>query len=583
MISDGYPSFERPQKLFGNWVENYDNDADENVTNLDCHKTEGLCARFADDVAFYARNLADFSPTIPGRQWVSTAAISLEGENEFLDGVAAAGGFGSSATVTENSSLYDILSSYVSSLVVSKVTGSAISTSQDLASGNLIFRPSFNADLWTGNVDVFKVDATGMKFQFDINSVREESNTLLKLYTAVENGGREVRIRFDKTQSANLSSELFANYLDGDTTQDIPLEDALRNKIDKSGAEMLISFIRGEQVAGLRVRDRNQNGSYSDYGDIVYSPVVTVKASNSNFFRLQGYDAYVNSRIQTYSEPQLFFGANDGIFHAVNGRTGKHEWGYIPSELHQLARKDYASKYRRPFVDGPISVFDAYVKGNWRTVAFFGLRGGGYSYVALDITDRDAPKLMFSFADSGKIGKSYSKPELILTKNSAGFDEASPGAYKWSVIVGTGEDHAENGYYLANIDLETGQASYITLDTTPGSTSRLGQISVANTDLDIDADRLYVGGENGSLYRVVIKPIQVYSASKVFIGNRNNPITAKPMLLMTDEAFIGNSNDGKRSIGIYFGTGRYDDLADSKLVSEYSILLICRTMIFRIW
>lgn len=85
----------------------------------------------------------------------------------------------------------------------------------------------------------------------------------------------------------------------------------------------------------------------------------------------------------------IFVGANDGMMHAIDGRTGVEVWAFIPFNLLPKLRTlrdgqpidafDY-------FVDSSAKIADVRIGSQWRTVAVFGQGAGGTFYQAFDVS-----------------------------------------------------------------------------------------------------------------------------------------------------------------------------------------------------
>jgi hypothetical protein len=85
----------------------------------------------------------------------------------------------------------------------------------------------------------------------------------------------------------------------------------------------------------------------------------------------------------------IFFGANDGMVHAVDARTGYEVWAFIPYNLLPKLRTlldgqpveqfDY-------FVDSSPKLAEVKIGGAWRTILVIGEAYGGTFYQAFDIT-----------------------------------------------------------------------------------------------------------------------------------------------------------------------------------------------------
>jgi hypothetical protein len=110
--------------------------------------------------------------------------------------------------------------------------------------------------------------------------------------------------------------------------------------------------------------------------------------------------------------------------------TGKEIWAYVPRGTMGTVRKIAQGTAQQWGVDGSVAAGDAFIdfsnngtpvptERRWRTVAIGGLREGGRSYYALDITQPDALELRPSTDD--KLGI------LPTTDQIGGVDPGSPG------------------------------------------------------------------------------------------------------------------------------------------------------------
>src|SRR4029450_412069 len=85
----------------------------------------------------------------------------------------------------------------------------------------------------------------------------------------------------------------------------------------------------------------------------------------------------------------IFFGANDGMIHALDARTGYEVWAFIPYNLLPKLRTllDGQSGERFDyFVDSSPKVAEVKVGGYWRTMLVIGESYGGTFYQAFDVT-----------------------------------------------------------------------------------------------------------------------------------------------------------------------------------------------------
>jgi hypothetical protein len=132
----------------------------------------------------------------------------------------------------------------------------------------------------------------------------------------------------------------------------------------------------------------------------------------------------------------VIVGANDGMLHAFDARTGIEVWAFIPFNLLPKLR---ALRYGQPienfahFVDSSPKISDVKVGDDWRTYLFFGQGPGGTFYNTLDVTLEGINDVVSeeSTSDSGVL--SY-------------FADPSRIAWKWSFPRNTVFNHALSTY-----------------------------------------------------------------------------------------------------------------------------------------
>ena len=113
----------------------------------------------------------------------------------------------------------------------------------------------------------------------------------------------------------------------------------------------------------------------------------------------------------------IFVGANDGMLHAFDARTGVEVWAYVPfnllPKLKALETGQPVGSYAY-FVDSSPKVADVKVGGEWRTYLMFGQGAGGTFYEALDITLKElAVALPDNNDDSASVLSFFSQPDRI--------------------------------------------------------------------------------------------------------------------------------------------------------------------------
>ena len=141
-------------------------------------------------------------------------------------------------------------------------------------------------------------------------------------------------------------------------------------------------------------------------------------------------DAYEAYRYDNRDRSRiLLVGANDGMLHAFdagspisggtrdlncnlpfNTGTGEERWAFVPPDM--LPRLKDLLDLHQYTVDGNVMLRDVWVDANgdrtkqkaeFHTVAIFSERAGGTQYVALDVTNVDAPVMLWTFPPPGSV------------------------------------------------------------------------------------------------------------------------------------------------------------------------------------
>jgi hypothetical protein len=165
----------------------------------------------------------------------------------------------------------------------------------------------------------------------------------------------------------------------------------------------------------------------------------------------------------------IWFGANDGMLHAVDARTGYEVWAFIPYNLLPKLRAMY--EQGQPFeqfnyyVDQSPKIAEVKSNGEWRSYLVIGEGTGGTFYQAFDVTEAgmggpdpdsdDYAGALSSFASAGRVDFKWSFPDY------ENFDST-----------------IRQDIWLTSTGTPAGTAS----DTTPGSVYRVyGELSAGAT------------------------------------------------------------------------------------------------------
>ncbi|MCF8069557.1 MAG: hypothetical protein K9L30_13315 [Desulfobacterales bacterium] len=241
-------------------------------------------------------------------------------------------------------------------------------------------------------------------------------------------------------------------------------------------------------------------------GDIIHSTPMTVAAPAEGYHLIYNDYSYAEF-LSRWKERRhmVYFGANDGMLHAVNGGfyndvnnkfylgydrnlangyndngppLGKEMWAYVPYNLHPhlkcLTDPNYIHKY---FVDQRPRIFDVQIfppddvhTNGWGTILVGGMRYGGSpilaselsgdatdtrefisSYFILDITNPEEPPVLLGEltqkTGTGTVDLGYSSviPTMAIIKDN-GVDpvDTSDDTNEWYLILGSGPHDANS-------------------------------------------------------------------------------------------------------------------------------------------
>lgn len=401
----------------------------------------------------------------------------------------------------------------------------------------------------------------------------------------------------EKLYNTNYSSRNIYTYVPGTGLTDFNI--ANKNKfenfldVDLTKVDTVIDYVRGEDFAGYRRRDIEQQSNTWKLGDIIYATPLIVGAPQERYdkiYRDNTYREYFNANRNRRNV--AYIGANDGMLHVVNAGifdrvnkkinpagydVGSELWAYIPfnllPHLKWLMDPDYCHVY---YVDLPpkasdLRIFsdDANHKDRWGTVLFGGMRFGGYpvdvdgttmrsSYFALDVTVPTSPSFMWEFNDDD-LGYTTNKPAIIKVDSS------------WYVILTSGptdfDGNSDHEAYVYILDAKTG--NLLRKFEANENDAYMGPPAVVDVNIDYNADVVYIGesyvqgnNEKGKVYRLTLtdpntgKPttdVNNWNLS-ILLDDVPSSVTAK----------LNASMDAEGHLWVFGGTGRYWSDADEQ-------------------
>lgn len=349
----------------------------------------------------------------------------------------------------------------------------------------------------------------------------------------------------------------------------------------------LVNYLRGD-----RSNEMSNNGTYKFrnrqgvIGDIINSNAVFVGSPQRIYpdtIEASPYSSFKQSYINRI--PMIYVGANDGMLHGFNANTGTEELAYIPGAREIFKNLPLLSQTTYPhafFVDGSPTVGDVYINGAWKTILVGGLRNGGQTIYALDITNPDnftetnaSNIYLWEFSDKDDPDLGYVYGNAVIGKVRSG-----TGQTQWAVIIGNGYNSLQSDGYVSSTGKPTLFILFIQpgiggtwtvnqkyikipLGNTPANASGLGTPYPVDVDGDYIIDYIYAGDLQGNIWRVDLRnatptnwaatATNIFTASNSQAGDQ--PVTA-PLIVAP------HPNGIQSGVMVYFGTGKYLEPGD---------------------
>ena len=484
-----------------------------------------------DDMAQYLFE-TDLSGGIADTQNVITYTIGFDIDLPILDATATKGG-GVYYTADDTASLSTTLTNIVTSILDDNTTFTAptvpVNTFNRTQTLNdlyvTVFAPSAQ-EQWPGNLKKYKLvdgiivgtDTTTTAVDAATGFFKDSAQNYWNDGTVdgadVTLGGSPINLPLSINRNLYTylgNSDLTApsNAVD---TGNVAMTDALFG-VGGPGDPALNDLIRWAR--GLDLTDEDQDNDFTDerqaMGDPLHSKPVTVIYG--------GVPAAPD-----INDALIFVGTNDGYLHAIDPLTGQEAWSFIPEELLTNLRDLYinnATPFKNYGIDGNLTVQrldlnnNGVIEAGDKVYLYFGLRRGGSSYYALDVTLPNNPQLMW-IHDSGTLpglGQTWSTP----TPTRVDVNGVAQNGENLALIFGGGYDASQdnpgystdaqgNGVYIidavnGNLLWRAGLDAGANLQLLEMENSIPSDVRVIDLNSDQFADRMYVADTGGRLFR----------------------------------------------------------------------------------
>ena len=434
--------------------------------------------------------------------------FAVSGNTNNYTTAATAGGTNSPLFADNEAELLSTLTDAIKQAISGRLTFTTPAVMSDVQKGDFVYQATFeyaSNKQWEGTIKKYQLQSNG-----EFGAMKWDAAATLNSRT------KDRRIWSSGIAEASLNNFTTAN------------RDEIRGlaypQSTPTDAQMdnLINFIRGTDTY-----DQDGDGSTTDnihkVADIYHSNLIvvgppeapTAVSAVSNFDKTDAYyriqKNYENFRTSNdcgvncqFREEVVIAGSNNGILHLFktdNNAMGEELWGFIPPAVMENFSRIPSSKANatNPIygIDGSPVVKDIYFddtpndnKSNprWRTVLISGLGAGGNGFFALDITNLENPKQLFSIkndpvnklishwdSDGGlnnfsyangtidpnldyrKLGETWSTPRIIRIKVDSTNDGSTNPVDKWVAVFGGGYNQSVNpdiGSAVFVVDLE---------------------------------------------------------------------------------------------------------------------------------
>lgn len=307
-------------------------------------------------------------------------------------------------TASDPDELVNALQKIIASVVAQTTSSTPAAVSLPiLTGGNSFYEGGYDSNGWPGKLIRRKLDQSGQPGDAEwdagclltggqcpepvgTNTARAPNSRII--ITSKNGAGEGIPFRWSSLTSEQQTAlnagghgSLRVDYLRGDRSN----EPGAASPQFRPRSSVLRAIINSEPVYVSSPR--------SGYRDMF--PPGSPEAEAAAEDEALSYAGYQNAKATR--RPVVYAGANDGMLHAFDAKTGQELWAYAPDTLirnGRLQAMTAADADLVPGVDSAVRERDVFLKrdllglhGSWRTILLGSLRLGGRGIYALDVTD----------------------------------------------------------------------------------------------------------------------------------------------------------------------------------------------------
>ncbi|WP_165782395.1 pilus assembly protein [Solilutibacter silvestris] len=442
--------------------------------------------------------------------WPQPVADSLTAIDDLWH--AAVNGHGQFTPATSPDIFAQALSNALGSITGRTASGSNLASNGPYATTNSYkYSAIYHSSQYWGDLRAFPRNATNVGY----------SSTPTWLLSTVVNADANFLTRPVLTWNGSMGASFVATHLADSTFAPAarPLVTAPAN----------LNYLIGDRTNESLLPDVYRKRQLSPIGDIVDSTPVFVNDS--------GY---------------LFVGANDGMLHGIDSRTGKVGFSYVPaginfSDMASLSDPAYTHKF---FVDGQLYVSKIQNAGD-KNYLVGTLGRGGRGVFALDVSTPTSAGMTASkvlWDKSFQTGAAGAVADMGYVLGSPTIKKGQDG--KTIALVPNGIESDSGKAALFMYDMTTGTSTELVADA--GSGNGLMTLETADLDGDGKIDLVYGGDLKGNLWRWDLR-VATPTAVKLFTATSPSP--AGNLQAITGGITVAREGS-TGNIFVAFGTGR---------------------------
>ena len=441
-----------------------------------------------------------------------------------------------------------------------------------------LFEPSASQH-WQGNLKGYYLNSSGLKDLNDLNATATSADGILRFADTAQSfwsdavDGNEITSGGANEQLVGATRNIYTYTETSIPSTGVDLSSSNDYKLESGNAK--VTDILLGLPSGSPLRDQ-----YADWihaapmGAPLHSKAVSID--------------YPTQRV-------VYIMTNQGLLHAIDATKpnaadpddttgGEEVFAFMPrrllSNVSRMIADDPADGHIYG-LDGQITPWhddtnnDGIVNNGEEVLLIFGMRRGGDSYYAMDVTDPADPTLMWEInsgqTDFAKMGESWSRMSLItVNKNGTDTDVlAFGGGYDAATLDPETSPKESKGAAIYMVDRDGSLVWHVDKDDDADLKYAIpSDLTIIDTDADGVADRIYVGDFGGQVWRIDFDDITNTPAVTLFADLDDGD--HQPFFYPPSVAF--NQAIPANFLSISLGSGnRTNPLLDNQINNFYMI------------